>query len=64
VSVGDRLLTVDLPAVAATHDTTTVVVVTNATAYAGVEPIAAGTVRAGAGLLAVETLEHALETAR
>jgi PTS system beta-glucosides-specific IIC component len=64
VSVGDRLLTVDLPAVAATHDTTTVVVVTNATAYAGVEPIAAGTVAAGAGLLAVETLEHALETAR
>jgi hypothetical protein len=50
--------------VAATHDTTTVVVVTNATAYAGVEPIAAGTVAAGAGLLAVETLEHALETAR
>ncbi|WP_147795604.1 glucose PTS transporter subunit IIA [Cellulomonas sp. Y8] len=64
VSVGDRLLTVDLPAVAATHDTTTVVVVTNATAYAGVEPIAAGTVAAGAGLLAVETLEHALETTR
>lgn len=64
VSVGDRLLTVDLPAVAATHDTTTVVVVTNATAYAGVEPIAAGTVAAGAGLLAVETLEHALETSR
>lgn len=64
VSVGDRLLTVDLPAVAATHDTTTVVVITNTTAFAGVEPIATGTVRAGADLLAIETLEHALETTR
>ncbi|WP_454051796.1 beta-glucoside-specific PTS transporter subunit IIABC [Cellulomonas sp. Marseille-Q8402] len=64
VSVGDRLLTVDLPAVAATHDTTTVVVVTNTPAFAGVETVAGGTVRAGADLLAIETLEHALETAR
>jgi PTS system beta-glucosides-specific IIC component len=64
VSVGDRLLTVDLPAVAATHDTTTVVVITNTTAFAGVEPTATGTVRAGADLLAIETLEHALETTR
>jgi PTS system beta-glucosides-specific IIC component len=64
VEVGQRLLTVDLPAVAATHDTTTVVVITNTTAFAGVEPIATGTVRAGADLLAIETLEHALETTR
>lgn len=64
VEVGQRLLTVDLPAVTATHDTTTVVVITNTTAFAGVEPIATGTVRAGADLLAIETLEHALETAR
>ncbi len=64
VTVGQRLLTVDLPAVAATHDTTTVVVITNSTAFAGVEPVATGTVAAAAPLLAVETLEHALETTR
>ncbi|HEY0187308.1 MAG TPA: beta-glucoside-specific PTS transporter subunit IIABC [Cellulomonas sp.] len=64
VRVGDPLLTVDLPAVAATHDTTTVVVVTNPTAFAGVEPVASGTVHAGAPLLAVETLEQALEAVR
>ncbi|RMI05151.1 PTS beta-glucoside transporter subunit IIBCA [Cellulomonas triticagri] len=64
VTVGQRLLTVDLPAVAATHDTTTVVVITNSTAFAGVEPVATGTVAAAAALLAVETLEHALEATR
>jgi beta-glucoside PTS system EIICBA component len=64
VRVGDLLLTVDLPAVQATHDTTTVVVVTNPTAFAGVEPVAAGAVRAGDDLLAVETLEQALEAVR
>lgn len=64
VEVGDRLLSVDLPAVAATHDTTTVVVVTNSTAFAGVQPVATGTVRAGTTLLAVETLEQALAVVR
>jgi glucose-specific phosphotransferase system IIA component len=64
VEVGDRLISFDLPAVAATHDTTTVVVITNSAAYADVRTVASGTVRPGDDLLTVETLEHALETAR
>jgi PTS system beta-glucosides-specific IIC component len=64
VEVGDKLISFDLPAVAATHDTTTVVVITNSAAFADVQTVASGTVRAGDDLLTIETLEHALETAR
>ncbi|WP_263119693.1 beta-glucoside-specific PTS transporter subunit IIABC [Cellulomonas fimi] len=64
VRTGDPMLTVDLPAVSATHDVTTVIVVTNTPAFAGVEPVVSGTVRAGDRLLAIESLEHALEATR
>jgi beta-glucoside PTS system EIICBA component len=64
VEVGDPLVSFDLPAVAATHDTTTVIVITNSAAFADVETVASGTVRPGDDLLTVTTLEHALETAR
>ena len=64
VRTGDPMLTVDLAAVSATHDTTTVIVVTNTAAFADVLPVADGTVQAGDDLLTIETLAHALETAR
>jgi PTS system beta-glucosides-specific IIC component len=52
VSIGDRLLEVDLAAVAATHDTLSVIVITNSAKYT-VDPGTTGPVRAGDALIRV-----------
>lgn len=52
VSVGDRLLEVDLAAVGATHNTLSVIVITNSAKYT-VDPGTTGPVRAGDALIRV-----------
>jgi PTS system beta-glucosides-specific IIC component len=58
VSVGDLLLEVDLAAVGATHDTLSVIVITNTAKYT-VDPGTTGPVRAGDALIRVTPLAAA-----
>jgi PTS system beta-glucosides-specific IIC component len=58
VSIGDLLLEVDLAAVAATHDTLSVIVITNSAKYT-VDPGTTGPVRAGDALIRVTPLAAA-----
>ena len=60
VSVGDLLLEVDLAAVGATHDTLSVIVITNSAKYT-VDPGTTGPVRAGDALIRVTPAAAALK---
>ncbi|WEO76881.1 beta-glucoside-specific PTS transporter subunit IIABC [Cryobacterium sp. SO2] len=62
VSVGDLLLEVDLAAVGATHDTLSVIVITNSAKYT-VDPGTTGPVRAGDALIRVTPVVAATQEA-